>query len=158
MQAVEAVAVSLMPAAFVYVACQVLDLRAMNIAFLSISPTIVTSTVDDSFGRIFSQEGLAMLVNNLEKHMANIWSTTTKLEASARCQVLVDTSMTTILQALLSHKVTISHQNHPSFEYDTVLDNWKAQTHTALVDAYHTNRTAFCHNQHTEELLGLYRS
>lgn len=103
MQAVEAVAVSLMPAAFVYVACQVLDLRAMNIAFLSISPTIVTSTVDDSFGRVFSQEGLAMLVTNLEKHMANIWSTTTKLEASARCQVLVDTSMTTILQALLSH-------------------------------------------------------
>lgn len=64
-----------------------------------------------------------MLVTNLGKHMANVWSTTTKLEASARCQVLVDTSMTTILQALLSRKVTIAHQNQPSFEYDTVLDN-----------------------------------
>lgn len=112
----------------------------------------------DSFGQVFSQEGLATLVTNLEKHMANVWSTITKLEASARCQVLVYTPLATILQALISRKVIIPQQNKPPLGCDTVLDNWKAQTHTALVDAYHTNRNAFCQHQHTEELLRLNRS
>lgn len=153
MQAAEVV--YLMSAAFIYIVCQALDLRAMNLAFLSRVSPVVASTVGTFFEQVLSQEEQATLVTNLDKHMATVWPTTTKLEASARCQALVDTSLAIILQALISRKVEILQQPQPPFDCETALDNWKAQTHKALVEVYRSNQAAFCQNQHTEGLLGI---
>lgn len=146
MQAVEVV--SLMSAAFIYIACQALDLRAMTLAFLSKLPSVISSTLD-GFAQVLAKEDLETLTSNLTKHMNTTWPTTSKLEATVRCQILVDTSLATILQSL------VSAPSSQGFDSAKALDNWKAKALTALVEAYSPNQAAFYEHQHTERLLGI---
>ncbi|KAJ5211262.1 phenylalanine ammonia-lyase [Penicillium cf. griseofulvum] len=147
MQAVEVV--SLMCASFIYIACQALDLRAINLSFLSRLPVIIPSTLEREFSSVLSNTELGNLAISVDKHMTSIWPTTSKLEASERCRILVDTSLATILQAL------VNRQSSKPFESVTALDNWKARAFSVLVEAYQSNLTGLVQHQHTEELLGI---
>ncbi|KAJ5827002.1 phenylalanine ammonia-lyase [Penicillium robsamsonii] len=147
MQAVEVV--SLMSASFIYIACQALDLRAMTLSFLSSLPVIIPSTLEREFSPVLSNTELATLAINVDKHMTSIWPTTSKLESSERCRILVDTSLATILQALVNRK------SPKPFESATALDSWKARALSVLVEAYQASLKRHVQQQHTEELLGI---
>lgn len=143
--------VSLMAAAFIYIACQALDLRAMHLRFLSQLSSVVPTTLS-GFSPVLSSEERTMLANALERHMISNWKTTSKLEATVRCQNLVDSSLAIILQALVQSK---SPAPQEPFDMTAALEAWKTQTVAALVKAYHDNKDAFFAHQHTEELLGM---
>ncbi|KAJ5746495.1 phenylalanine ammonia-lyase [Penicillium odoratum] len=143
--------VSLMSAAFIYIACQALDLRAMHLGFLSKISSVIPPTLS-GFSPILSSEEQSMLAKALERHMASNWKTTSKLEATARCQNLVDSSLAIIIQALVESK---SPAPRELCDTTAILGAWKTNTLTALVNAYHDNKDAFFTHQHTEELLGM---
>ncbi|KAJ6008234.1 hypothetical protein N7540_012210 [Penicillium herquei] len=148
MQAAEVV--SLMTSAFIYAACQALDLRAMHLAFLETLPDVINITMSEFTGVMLTKE-IDMLASAIKNKMATTWWKTSKLEASARCEIIVESTLPLIFQAILDSK---RPSNTHSVDALVVIKEWKTQTVACLVEAYDANKNTFFAHQHTEKLLG----
>ncbi|PWY69112.1 phenylalanine ammonia-lyase [Aspergillus heteromorphus CBS 117.55] len=134
MQAVELV--GLMSAAYLYVCCQAVDLRALHLRVVEGVRGVVGEVTR---GTLAGAD--AALVAKVVDAVAAAWPTTTRLGIPARCRTAVQAA------------VPVFVDGGASVSLDAVRE-WQAKAAEVVEQVYHAKRAEFLEKPHTEELLG----
>ncbi|PYI31375.1 phenylalanine ammonia-lyase [Aspergillus indologenus CBS 114.80] len=148
MQAVELV--SLMSAAYLYIACQALDLRALHLRFLETVRPRIDALLRTSFSRVPGDE-LETLIETVLATLTTSWGTTTRVSLPDRFAQTVQSVVPMIVD-----RVAAAGSGSGSGAQISLGDitAWKTQAIAVLGDVYTTTAAAFKHSPHTAELLG----
>ncbi|PWY67596.1 phenylalanine ammonia-lyase [Aspergillus sclerotioniger CBS 115572] len=142
MQAIELV--SLMSAAYLYVACQAVDLRALHMAVLKGITTRVAKVTREVFESSLNDH----LVDRVVDAVTTAWPTTTRLPIAERCRQAVQAAVPMFVDATTTTTT-------PTAELRLVdVSGWQQRAISAVIDVYHTTAARFVEHPHTADLLG----
>ena len=145
MQAIELV--SLMSAAYLYVACQAVDLRALHIAVMTEITARMTKLTKDIFSPTLTPHQIQHVVDAIP----TAWPTTTRLPLSERCRQAIQAAIPVLVDATATTTTTPTTTTELRF---IDVSGWQQQATAAVTDIYHTTAARFLKNPHTAELLG----
>ncbi|KAL4892225.1 L-Aspartase-like protein [Aspergillus ambiguus] len=141
MQAVELV--SLMSAAYLYIVCQALDLRAMHLAFLeTVIPRIAVVTAETIAADMTEAERNALSAA-IDNAIATAWPTTTRVSLSERCSKTIQAAVPAIVDAASTANLRLSD-----------LSAWQNRAIVVMTQIYQETTEAFIARPHTVNLLG----
>ncbi|RAL14782.1 aromatic amino acid ammonia-lyase [Aspergillus homomorphus CBS 101889] len=145
MQAVELV--SLMSAAYLYIACQALDLRALHLRFLETMRPRVEALTRTSFASL-PADVLEALIEKLLATLTTTWGTTTRVSLPDRFAQTVQAA----IPVIVDHTASVGAAGAAVTLGD--ITAWKTQAIAMLGDAYSITAETFKQRPHTPELLG----
>jgi phenylalanine ammonia-lyase len=148
MQAVELL--SLMCACSLYICCQALDLRAMDLSFFSELRLVLSSQTSSLLVQLLSEDELNALNTSLDEHITLSWHSTSRLDAGDRIQTVIDTSFPIVLKAIIAHGTSGA-----TVDSAIIIDIWKSETIQTMKNVYKSSTMAFFEKQHTADLLGV---
>lgn len=153
MQAVDIV--SMMTAASLYVACQALDLRVLQMNLFNALRILLSDSIRDSFAPFCTKSQLDSLSRKVESTFPSSWQATARLDISARCEELIKSLLPTILSALTESSSSSSHPiNTTTTNPLTAINNWKQTTTFAVQKLYDHVFETFKQNNNTIDHLG----
>ncbi|EEP79373.1 phenylalanine ammonia-lyase [Uncinocarpus reesii 1704] len=122
--------VSMMAACSLYVTCQALDLRVLQLTFLEALIPVWHDTLQASMGAFLPQAELDRLAQLVCDASAGAWAAQSRLDLDERCERVVDT----MLPILLPHLI---QQADPSCATPVAaLQNWKTTAITMVKTTY----------------------
>ncbi|PYH96923.1 phenylalanine ammonia-lyase, partial [Aspergillus ellipticus CBS 707.79] len=133
MQAVELV--GLMSAAYLYICCQAVDLRALHLGIEEAIREVVKGMTRDVLG------GDEQLVEKVTEAVAGAWPSTTRLGISERCRKSVQAAVPVFVDG--GAKVGLDE-----------VRTWQAKAAQAVEEVFHAKKAQFLEKPPTEELLG----
>ncbi|KAG2421918.1 phenylalanine ammonia-lyase [Aspergillus terreus] len=141
MQAVELV--SLMSAAYLYIVCQALDLRALHLAFLEkVVPRIAVVTAE-TIGAEMNEAERNALSAAIGDAIATAWPTTTRVPLTDRCTKTVQAAVPAIVDAASTASLRLSD-----------LSAWQNRAAVVMTQIYQETADAFIAQPHTVQMLG----
>ncbi|PYH45585.1 phenylalanine ammonia-lyase [Aspergillus saccharolyticus JOP 1030-1] len=144
MQAVELV--SLMSAAYLYLTCQALDLRALHLRFLETLRPRLDALTRTAFGAGVAPATLETLVAQVRTILTTAWGTTTRLALPDRFAQTVQAAVPVIVDITASSGAEITLGE---------ITAWKTQAITVFGEVYASTAATFKQSPHTAELLGV---
>ncbi|THC91767.1 hypothetical protein EYZ11_008774 [Aspergillus tanneri] len=151
MQAVDLV--SMMGACSIYVACQALDLRVLQLNFFHDTQSVLASTIRQVFEDILRPHAQEKLSRGLAKVIQSAWSSTSRMDIRDRCRCVVDKSLPTILDEIAS--IQLSDCGCMTRNVLKDINQWKEATASKLESAYKQAIDRFCKTQNTPDYLGV---
>ncbi|KAF7597138.1 hypothetical protein BBP40_009476 [Aspergillus hancockii] len=148
MQAVDIV--SMMSACSLYVACQALDLRVLQLNFFRELHPIVCNGTHDAFHTILAPKELERITQQLVTAIQDAWLTTSRMDAGDRCQRVIKLS----LPILLNEMRGAIPSDRQQVDLLTSIGNWEEATCYKMLEAYKQTHERFCRTQNTVEYLG----
>ncbi|PYI01996.1 phenylalanine ammonia-lyase [Aspergillus sclerotiicarbonarius CBS 121057] len=139
MQAVELV--SLMSAAYLYVACQAVDLRALHVAVLKQVRHRVAEMTQELFGTSLNSHLLQTVVDAV----ATAWPTTTRLPIAERCRQAVQAAVPVLVNAATTTTAELRLVD---------VSGWQQRATSIVSEVYHTTAARFLEHPDTADLLG----
>lgn len=149
MQAVDVV--WMMGACSLYVACQALDLRVLQLRFFRILPTFIHGTIHDIFGSNLDPNDIQKISDNFMDQVQVSWLSTSRMDLCERCQRVVEMSLPTFLSDLSDH-MTPTREGYEVFEG---IRAWKKVAPLRLEDVYREVLSEFSNSQPTVAYLGV---
>lgn len=148
MQSVELV--SLMCASCLFVGCQGLDLRVLQLEFLTALKPAIEALTREVFGQILSQDNIQALNAELWKRMPGTWYESTTQDACDRYEHVAETS-TAVLSKSIAHLE--ASKSKPQIPVST-LHVWKRRALSTLEKVYTSVHSEFCDRPTTAKHLG----
>ncbi|KAJ0414187.1 phenylalanine ammonia-lyase [Aspergillus carlsbadensis] len=149
MQAVDLV--TMMSACALYVACQALDLRVLQLTFLDQLPAILTETTKSAFGGAVTPEQTETLATQLATSIKNAWPGTSRMDLHGRCTKVVKLANSVLMESF-TPMATSPTAAHPLL---TNMPRWEKATVESLESTYNATRNEFFKNQTTASYLGV---
>ncbi|PWY93433.1 phenylalanine ammonia-lyase [Aspergillus sclerotioniger CBS 115572] len=140
--------VSMMGACSLYVACQALDLRVLQLTFFQRLQQTVTETTKEAFERVLEPREIDTLAQHLFETMKSHWPTTSRLDLRDRCERVVEMTLPVFFGAL----VPPHRQDSRLF---AAINVWKTVNFSRLEAIYRDVLAEFCASQPTAEHLGV---
>ncbi|KAK3321681.1 L-Aspartase-like protein [Apodospora peruviana] len=134
---------SLMAATYIYVLCQAVDLRVMQIEFRKRVPRLVRMALDASFGWEVADEKLVKVATAA---LLTRWDHLAHLDCADRCSTAAKESLGVLVEHLI---------RNPSSRTEklTKLGLYKTHLSEELYNAYDNQRRAFTNQQNTRDYL-----
>lgn len=149
MQAVDLV--SMMGACALYVACQALDLRALQCIFYEKIETVVLQAMTFAFKDFLSPEKIDGLLGHVVNSIQIAWPLTSRLDPDQRCRYVVDNSLAFVVRELAK----VNPANCPNLNILTKIDQWRELAAHNLTLAYMRAVEDFSEQPNTSDYLGL---
>ncbi|KAE8379034.1 L-Aspartase-like protein [Aspergillus bertholletiae] len=148
MQAVDLV--SMMTACSLYVACQALDLRVLQLSFFNILQPLLVHSLTGAFCKSISEEDLQEACQRISEESPSAWESTARLDLHDRCEKVIDF----LLPTILSYLTRVDRQKRSDVCLIEVLTEWKKSVIPSIKAAYLLVLHDFCKAQNTAEYLG----
>ncbi|KAF9892677.1 hypothetical protein FE257_001079 [Aspergillus nanangensis] len=142
MQAVELV--SLMSAAYLYINCQALDLRAMHLSFLEKIEPQIAAVTRSTIGAALAETELGALCAAVGDAVATAWPTTTRVSIGERCKKTVQGAVPAIIDASATANLRLAD-----------LSEWQTRAIEVMEEVYEKTVADFTARPHTAEMLGV---
>ncbi|PYH93861.1 phenylalanine ammonia-lyase [Aspergillus ellipticus CBS 707.79] len=138
---------SMMIATHIYVLCQAVDLRVLQLEFeRAVKPRVYHITETLCIG-VASGERIPHIQKSVWKHLMNQWGRTSNMDLVDRAETSVSYTVGILLNQLNLHR-----ENERSSIPMTIL-NWQDGVKYVLAQEYKTTRAAFLNHQSTQEHL-----
>ena len=137
-------------ATYLYVLCQALDLRAMDVLFAeTIEPALCDITTNIFESALQDPHTLDNLRSQLLKHLLKHYPTTTRLDSRHRAQVAAEAVQSTLTTFLYTH-CTIPKE----FNVLGAIRDWTSQASESIYQAFTQNRDRYFANPDATPYLG----
>jgi phenylalanine ammonia-lyase len=148
MQAVDLV--SMMGACSLYVACQALDLRVLQLNFFQALQSVLTGTTEAAFRDMLSPEEINRLSRLVSDAVQSAWPSTSRMDLCDRCQRVMEMSLPIILADVALVDASARRDKCVLM----TINEWKMTTVTKLEGAYQQALSHFCKDPSTADYLG----
>lgn len=146
MQSVELV--SLMSVSHLYVVCQALDLRVLELTFFDNLDPAMHAVNHDILNRHLPPAALDAFGAELNTHIRTMWRSTSNKDTSERCSFIVDMAISILTRYLMQ-----SPQGSLQ-EATSSIETWTARATSVLAETYKATKTTFFIHQNTADYLG----
>ncbi|PYI03691.1 phenylalanine ammonia-lyase [Aspergillus sclerotiicarbonarius CBS 121057] len=140
--------VSMMGACSLYVACQALDLRVLQLSFFQRLQETVAETTKEAFERVLEPCEIESLSQHLFETMQSSWPSTSRLDLCDRCRRVVELSLPVFFGDLVSPSRQDSH-------LFAGINVWKSVIVSKLEVVYREVLAEFCASPPTADYLGV---
>ncbi len=148
MQAVEVT--SMMCAAYLYVACQALDLRVLHRQFLQELRAVILAVTSATLGMyVASQSDIDAFSTDVWTQVSEVWWTTSTLDLQARCAQAVDSCTSVHFKSLAPILSVLGAGG-----IQGPMEEWRNQMVAALQDKFVALRVSFSASPSTPHSLG----
>ncbi|RAK95494.1 aromatic amino acid ammonia-lyase [Aspergillus ibericus CBS 121593] len=140
--------VSIMGACSLYVACQALDLRVLQLSFFQRLLQTITETTKEAFEQVLEPCEIESLSQRLFETIQSSWPSTSRLDLRDRCQRVVEASLPVFFGDLVSPNRQDSH-------LFSAINAWKTVNILKLEAVYREVLAEFCASPPTADYLGV---
>lgn len=142
--------VSLMCASCLYVGCQALDLRVLQLDFFKALRPAVEAFTREIFSQALSQDGIQTLNAELWKRIPGAWYESTTLDACDRYEHVADTSIAVLANFVARSEASTSESRISV----STLGVWKRRALSTFEKVYTSVHSEFCDRSTTAKHLG----
>jgi phenylalanine ammonia-lyase len=141
----------LLASSYLYVLCQALDLRVMQLRLLNGLKPILEDITGNIFGQNLSQTSLDELNARLWEHVLQSMTATTTMDSSERWAHIMASAQSVIVTFIATQESTITEKDICSL---TFLRDWVNQATARSLQTFLANRESAFRQLHTAEFLG----
>ena len=141
---------SMICATYLYVLCQALDIRAMNLHFLNTIEPAFRAINTKIWGNVLNDSHkLEDLQTTLKKQLLKQFPLTTSLDSAHRFQLIVTTIQPTLTTFIYTHAT-----RPKGFDILTIIHDWNIETSQTLLNLFIDNRNAYFAKSDASPYLG----
>ncbi|KAL4956617.1 phenylalanine ammonia-lyase [Aspergillus filifer] len=148
MQAIDVV--TMMSACSLYVACQAIDLRVLQLTFFEQLPSVLSQTIQEAFDGILSQEQVESLTLQLTASIKTAWPSTSRMDLHDRCEQVARLATPPLIQSIVSMYYDLKSAQ----KILNGISAWQKIITAGLESAYNDVREKFFQSQNTVAYLG----
>ncbi|KAJ5710000.1 hypothetical protein N7493_009592 [Penicillium malachiteum] len=142
--------VSLMGATCLYVGCQALDLRVMQIEYLDELYSTLQNDMGPFFASSLELKGIESYKVQLRKQLTSCWRASSRLDDAERFNAVADGAALSLLHVLKDSNHVLSESGALSS-----LQPWRSNVESKAASIYKATFRRFCAKQTTEQYLGV---
>ncbi|GKZ79819.1 hypothetical protein AnigIFM56816_004026 [Aspergillus niger] len=142
--------VSMMGACALYVACQALDLRVLQLRFFQRVQGVAKEIAHGAFGKVLEPFEIDQVADHLSEAIQNSWPSTSRLDLRDRCKRVAEMFIPVLFGALLQ----MIPQNRQTSDLLTAISACKMISVFKLEGVYREVFAEFCTSQPTADFLG----
>ncbi|KAL4930459.1 aromatic amino acid ammonia-lyase [Aspergillus undulatus] len=146
--------VCMMGACALYVACQALDLRVLQLIFFQTFHAILYRTITNAFGPALPSNDAYAVSSRLAKAIQTAWPTTSRMDIHDRCLRVVKLAIPTLLEQLGDMDSIQRTRQNKEMDILAAVRKWEHTTAVELEATYHSTRSQFCKAPDTASYLG----
>ncbi|KAL8866541.1 MAG: hypothetical protein Q9174_006243, partial [Haloplaca sp. 1 TL-2023] len=145
----------MMCASYLYVVCQALDLRVLQLSFFQSLEPLLYAVNHQSFGPLLSDHDFDELHVSIWDHVRVTWLMSANKDFEERYSHVVDSTVGIIVNALLTRYPSTGDSSAPSPATIATIPAWKASARRSIAEAFTTVRNRVFEKPETAAFLGL---
>lgn len=146
---------SLMCASYVYIICQALDLRVLQLSFFQSLEPLLYAVNHQAFGPLLSDLDFDELHSSIWDHVQVTWLVTANKDCEERYMHVVDSTIGVIVKLLLATIPQARDSGVSSPAALAAITEWKTSARKTIAETFATVRTRFFEKPDTAAFLGL---
>ncbi|PLB50653.1 phenylalanine ammonia-lyase [Aspergillus steynii IBT 23096] len=143
--------VSMIGACSLYVVCQALDLRVIQLRFYDKIDSVIHQAMTFAFNNFLSADEIEELVEKVTSAIKSAWPLTSRLDIEQRNSYVVDRSLSIVVREVAK----VNSARCPKVNYLAKIDQWRELAVHNLTLAYKRGVEEFCDQPITPDYLGL---
>ncbi|KAI9040178.1 aromatic amino acid ammonia-lyase [Aspergillus affinis] len=143
--------VSMMAASSLYVVCQALDLRVLQLNFYEKLDSVLLGAMNFAFNDFLSADEIEGLFKQIAVSIQTTWPVTSRLDIGQRCRYVVDNSLPVVVREL----ARIPPTSYPEVNRLVKIDQWRELAAHNLALTYKEVFDEFCEEPNTHDYMGL---
>ena len=145
----------MMCASYLYVVCQALDLRVLQLLFFQSLEPLLYAVNHHSFGPLLSDHDFDKLHVSIWDHVRVAWLVSANKDFEERYSHVIDSTVGIIVNALLTIYPWAGDSSIPSPATLATVPAWKASARRTIAETFATVRDRFFEKSDTAAFLGL---